>query len=467
MSLLTSRAITRIGRAACLALVAVAATLYARQAGRSESVPVGLVIVTLDTTRADRISSYGYMDVSMPALDRLAAEGIVFDQATTVAPLTLPAHTSLFTGVLPPKHGVRDNADAPLADDHPTLAGILRARGFRTAAFVGSIVLDSDRGLARGFEQYQGVIPAGRAKSPRQQRRADEVIAGATRWLDTVGDSNFFLWAHLYDAHRPYDPPGRFRSIRNPYVGEIAFMDSQIGLLMNTLERRQLLDRTLVVVVGDHGESLGEHGERDHGIFTYESVLRVPLIVRAPNVRAGRVAEVVRLTDVMPTVLDLFNISPPATDGVSLSGLMRGTRHDLGLEAYAESMYPQRLGWSPVHALRRDRFKFIEAPRPELYDLERDPFEQVNVYERYPAVANAFKHRLLELERAGRSGWNEPSPAPPSLQHRLASLGYVARTGRRIERSGDERPDPKDCMGVYNSRLGTDREVPENPGRCR
>jgi arylsulfatase A-like enzyme len=280
--------------------------------------PAGVVVITLDTTRADRLSPYGFMNVSLPHLERLAREGVVFDQATSVAPLTLPAHASLFTGLLPPRHGVRDNADPPLAEAHTTLAEVLRSHGFRTGASVGSVVLDPDRGLQQGFQQYRGVV----AGSAARQRRADSVIDDALQWLDGISGARFFLWVHLYDPHRPYDPPEPYASTygHNPYVGEIAFADAQIGRLLEALERRARLDRTVVVVAGDHGESLGERGERDHGVLIYENVLRVPLIVRGPGLAPRRVGEVVRLTDVMP------------------------------------------------------------GPRPELYDLQHDPFEDRNLY---------------------------------------------------------------------------------------
>jgi arylsulfatase A-like enzyme len=217
--------------------------------------------------------------------------------------LTLPAHTSLFTGLSPPRHGVRDNVDEALAAGHATLAETLQATGFRTGAFVGSIVPAPGRGLDRGFDEYTGpgsAVPNSAIESRARQRRADAVVTDAVQWLDSVAGSRFFLWAHLYDAHRPYDPPEPYRSAyHDPYVGEIAFADSQIGRLLGALEARRLMKDTIVIVAGDHGESLGDHGERDHGIFVYESVLRVPLVIRAPTVSPRRVSGVVRLTDVM------------------------------------------------------------------------------------------------------------------------------------------------------------------------
>jgi arylsulfatase A-like enzyme len=443
----------------CVATLALAGRWW--RAAHREPPPMGVVVITLDTTRADRLSPYGFMNVSLPHLERLAREGVVFDQATSVAPLTLPAHTSLFTGLLPPNHGVRDNADAPLAAAETTLAEVLLARGFRTAAFVGSMVLDPDRGLQQGFEQYRGVGGTGGRTPETRQRRADEVMNDAIGWLDTVGGSRFFLWTHLYDAHRPYDPPEPYRSIygHNLYIGEIAFADSQIGRLLQALEERQLLDRAVVIVTADHGESLGEHGERDHGIFVYDDVLRVPLIVRAPGLRPSRIGEVVRLTDIMPTALDLLDVPSPPVDGVSLVDLMSGRRRDLNLEAYSESLYPQRLGWSPLRALRDRRFKLIDAPRPELYDLEQDPFEERNIYDERRALAEAMTARLAALAK-GRGA----APAPErrtgvtsELQTRLAALGYVASAVTREPSGRTPLPDPKDCIGSISRQTPSGR----------
>jgi arylsulfatase A-like enzyme len=270
------------------------------------------------------------------------------DQVTTVAPLTLPAHASLFTWLLPPRHGARDNASAPLADEHVTLAELLHERSFRTAAFAGSAILNPDRGLRQGFETYGSISrdivnplpPLGRGL----ERSAGAVMDDAIRWLADAGNAPFFLWTHLYDPHRPYQAPEPSASRYDPYVAEIAYADSQIVRLLAALDARRLLDRVVVVVVADHGESLGEHGEADHGVFLYESVLRVPLIVRAPGLPPRRVPSVVRLIDVMPTVLDLLGLPVPPLDGVSLVATLNGQPADV--EAYAESLYPQRHGWN-------------------------------------------------------------------------------------------------------------------------
>jgi choline-sulfatase len=417
------------------------------------------------TTRADRLSPYGLMDVPMPGLDRLAREGVLFHQATSVAPLTLPAHASILTGLLPPRHGVRDNMDQPLAPAYTTLAELLRDRGFRTGAFVGSAIVNPDRGLSQGFDYYSGVVADDRRGADGRQRRADAVMSDAIRWLNEIGDSRFFIWTHLYDPHRPYDPPAPFKSRHlDPYIGEIAFADAQIGRLLDTLERRQLLDRTLVIVTADHGESLGEHGERDHGVFVYESVLRVPLIIRAPGVPTGRVDSVVRLVDIMPTVLDVLGVERREMDGVSLMGALRGDGSGRDLEAYAESLYPQRYGWSAVRALRDGRFKVIAAPRPELYDLERDPFEEHNLYQQRHDVADGLRRRLVALAGGTIDAYvdrGSAAAAPADLRERLAALGYVGSEVSRPLPIREDLPDPKDCIGLMRDEV----EAPGARGR--
>jgi choline-sulfatase len=230
--------------------------------------PLGVVLITLDTTRADRLTPYGYMNASMPALERLAREGVLFDQATSVAPLTVPAHASLFTGLFPPGHGVHDNAGQALSASSTTLAEILQARSFRTGAFVGSAVLNADRGLTQGFNTYRSAVSPDNRTTETRQRRANDVVGDALRWLDGIGRVPFLLWVHLYDPHRPYEPPEPYRSMyTDPYIGEIAFVDAQIGRVLTALDQDSLLENTIVVVAGDHRETRGEHCERDHGII--------------------------------------------------------------------------------------------------------------------------------------------------------------------------------------------------------
>lgn len=418
--------------------------------------PRSVIVITLDTTRADRLSVYGFNNAPMPGLERLAREGVVFDRATSVAPLTLPAHCTLFTGLFPPAHGVRDNADGALSQQQTTLAEILKARRYETAAFVGSTVLDSDRGLAQGFDYYGSVPRGGPSTGPfgAAQRPADLVMNDALRWIEGHDQTSFFAWVHLYDAHRPYAAPEPFRSeFLDPYVAEIAFADAQIARLLTVLNARHLLDRTIVLVVGDHGESLGEHGERDHGIFVYEASMQVPLIVRAPGVMARRVSELVSQVDVLPTVLDLLEIpSPPAIDGVSLVPALRGASMP-ERELYAESMYPTRFGWSPLRMVRDTRLKYIDAPRPELYDLATDPFELHDIALQRPDVIAGMRARLAAFaateKRAGLTG---SLPSEETVRA-LASLGYSS--GRPAAPSSSAL-DAKDFIQAFSLRQPAD-----------
>jgi arylsulfatase A-like enzyme len=411
--------------------------------------PSNVLIVTLDTTRADRLPAYGDQSASMPALDRLAREGVVFDNATTVAPLTLTAHTSLFTGLYPTRHGVRDNADAPLDRALPTLAEVLKGHGFRTAAFVGSSVLAAGRGLSRGFDVY-GDVDAGGARTPGRLRRpGNEVVDAALAWLNAGDDSPFLLWVHLYDAHAPYRPPEPYRSryAADPYEAAIAFADSQVARIVDALDARHQLDRTAIVVAADHGESLGQHGEDEHGIFLYDSVMHVPLLVRMPGIAPRRISSVTSLVDVMPTILDALGITPVSADGISLLPAIRGSTPPPDRSLYTESLYPQRFGWSPLRALRDGRFKLIDAPRPELYDLEADPFEQQNIYADRTVLATAMTARLAAFTEAPRQAHGDAERVPPDLRGRLAALGYVGGAPR-VDRPGAR--DPKDVIAEYN-----------------
>jgi choline-sulfatase len=409
-----------------------------------------VVVITLDTTRADYLSAYWSARVSTPNLDRLAREGAVFEQAMSVAPLTLTAHASLFTGLLPPHHGVRDNGGDPLGRDHATLAELLRARGFQTAAFVGSVVLQSTRGLARGFDVYHDGVTEDPWQRRRLRRPANEVVDDAMEWLAGQNGSPFFMWVHLYDAHAPYDVPEPYRALYadDPYAGEIAFADAQVGRVLDALDQRRLWEDTTIVIAADHGESFGSHGEQGHGIFVYQDVMHVPLIVRAPGIRPRRIAGVTSLVDVMPTVLDLVGAPPRSVDGASLVPLLTGATKTLDRDAYAESMYPARFGWSPLRALREGRFKLIVAPRPELYDLETDPTEQENLYARRPALAAAMTNRLSVIGR-GAPTIQAPTGSTTSsdVRERLAALGYVSGGGPGSVSAGVQLPDPKDRIG--------------------
>src|SRR5262245_18623510 len=347
--------------------------------------PRNLLLVSLDTVRADRLGCYHYAAAQTPNIDALAAGGLRFEQATTVVPLTLPAHSSLMTGTFPGWHGVRDNGGFYLEDDQLTLAEILRERGFRTGGFVGAFVLDRRWGIAQGFDRYFDDFDLDRFPSAAGmdmiQRPGSEVVDRALEWLQTDRQQPFFAWVHLYDAHTPYEAPEPFRSRFPPtrdgaYDAEIASADAQIGRLVDALRADGRLADTLVIVVADHGEMLGEHGELTHGFFIYEAATRIPLIVSGPGVPARVVADQVLIVDVMPTALALVGIKvPDQVQGTNLMPLARGEH--LGLVAHSESWYPRyHYGWSELRSIQDERFKMIRAPRPELYDLATDPREE-------------------------------------------------------------------------------------------
>jgi arylsulfatase A-like enzyme len=422
---------------------------------------LNLLVITLDTTRADRLGAYGY-SVQTPSIDRLAEEGVLFEQAASPAPLTLPAHGSLFTGRFPPSHGVRGNGGFFTDADHVTLAEVLRDRGFETGAFVGAYVLDATWGLNQGFSTYDdGFEPADKWRGIGNLRRpADRVVDAALDWLGTASAARFFAWVHFYDPHAPYDPPEPYRTMHadSPYVGEIGFMDAQIGRLLRFFDDRGLLDRTIVVVIGDHGESLGDHDEQTHGFFVYESAIRVPFIIRTPHaaLRGRRISDPVRTVDVMPTVLRLLQLpEPPATEGTSLIPLMTGAATRLGLGGYSEALLPRHaFGWSDLRSFRSGRYKLIAAPRPELYDLAVDPQETTNLYGARPRVGERLMNELDALEQRFEAASTATAPISidPAQAARLASLGYVsgARTPRTT-RNREGLADPKDKVGEYNT----------------
>ncbi|MCP3977790.1 MAG: sulfatase-like hydrolase/transferase [bacterium] len=412
-----------------------------------------VLLITVDTLRADRLGCYGHAAASTPAIDRLAANGVLFEEATCSVPITLPSHASILTGRDAPRHGVRHNGTYRLSDGQTTLAERLAGQGYRTAAFVGAFVLDARYGLAQGFEHYDDdVAPTGTGAVTGRynERPADAVVAAAIDWLEAVGDDErFFAWVHLFDPHAPYTPPSEFAE-HEPYDGEIAFVDSQIAQLLDSLDRRGRLRRTLIVFTSDHGEGLGEHGEMTHADLIYDSTMRVPLIVASPTLfpEGRRVADrVAGGIDVVPTVLSLLGVDYDGgeVDGVGLLTADAGPDRAI----YTESLAPLLdYGWSALHGLRRADDKFISAPRPEYYDLRSDRGELDNRYDGDPR-AKELQHRLDELT----DGWAsdiEAAAAEGELsseeRRRLESLGYTRG------RAGDERlgvKDPKSMMDLW------------------
>jgi arylsulfatase A-like enzyme/Tfp pilus assembly protein PilF len=420
---------------------------------------LNVLLITLDTTRWDRIGAYGDGSAVTPNLDRLAGQGALFEQTIAPAPLTLPAHSTIFTGLLPPRHGVRDNGGYVLDPSHQTLATALKRTGRATGAFVGAFVLDAKFGLDAGFDTYHDKFDLSRRRSISLgsiSRTAGEVVENAMPWLDEHASRPFFAWLHFYDAHSPYEPPEPFRSRfqDRPYAGEIAYVDSQVGRLLQWLDTRQLADRTIVVVIGDHGESLNEHGEGTHGLFIYESTTRVPFIIRTPySLPAGqRVKSVARSEDVMPTVLELVgDRAPDDIQGRSLLPMLAGTTEDLNLDAYSESLYARNhYGWSELRALRSGRFKYIATTRPELYDLERDPKEERNLFDERRALADRMAQELDKLAAESAKGEAGPSAVDPETRERLAALGYIGSFSSAAKKPGETLPDPKDKIDIFN-----------------
>lgn len=455
----------RRGRAAAAAglLLALALTgACRRQKGREDAAGgrFNLLLITLDTTRADRLGCYGDARAATPFLDRLAREGVRFERAYTAAPLTLPAHVSLMTGRGPQAHQVRNNGTYALRPEEATLAEELRRAGFATAAMIAAYVLESRFGLAQGFDRYDDTLDKPQGYTTfRSEITAERVYDKFRRWLDGAQASPFFCWVHFYDPHSPYAPPAPYRArfAGDLYRGEIAFMDETIGRMRHDLEERGLLENTLVVVAGDHGEGFGEHGEREHGVFCYEETLRVPLIFRLPRLFAGgrTVTRPVGLIDVLPTVLDLCGLPRPGgVQGRSLAPLLRSAKEEGAppLPLYFESLYGmEEMGWAPLSGLLSGSWKYISLPRPELYDLAADPLEKNNLYLRKNAQAKRLAHELDDLlsrtvPAAGAAALRVQQTRAD--QARLRALGYLAAgEGRTWEGSGD---DPKDGIGSLN-----------------
>jgi len=439
--------------------VAVAVGVWRLRARRDSRLSV--LVITIDTLRADHVGSYGYGAAQTPAVDALAGRGLRFTHATTVAPLTLPAHASLMTGTFPAYHGVRDNGGFYLGDDQVTLAKVLRSRGYRTGGFVSAFVLDHRWGIAQGFDRYYDDFDLGKYRIDSGldavQRPGSEVVSKAIEWLDQDAARPFLAWVHLYEPHAPYDPPEPIRSrfpatMIGAYDGEIATADAQVGRLIDHLAVAGRLDGTLVVVLGDHGESLGEHGEEQHGFFVYDADIRIPFVIAGPGVPAKVVDDRVRIVDVMPTVLQLLRVEiPTAVQGRSLLPLIRGERLDL--TAIAETWYPRHhYGWSELTSIEDGRYHFIAAPRRELYDTQLDPQELHDIAADNPSRADALERALRSFVAQTSSGRPRAGPRPvdPDVEERLRALGYVG--GSISPRALEDRPrgDPKDKIALYN-----------------
>ncbi|MHB0969249.1 MAG: sulfatase-like hydrolase/transferase [Thermoanaerobaculia bacterium] len=414
-----------------LALAALAALSIAASCSRREPATLAgsnVVLITIDTLRADHIGAYGYGPAATPNIDALARNGIRFDNAMAGAPLTLPSHATILTGMHPHRHGLRNNAAGSLPDDAATLPTSFAGAGYRTAAFVGAFVLDHRFGIGRGFETYDDEIdrdpdaPAG----IEAERPATAVVDRALQWLGVADARPFFLWVHVYDPHAPYAPPEPYRSTFNAraYDGEIAYVDAEIGRLVAAIRGMPGGEKTVIAVMGDHGEALGEHGELTHGVLLYEPTLRVPLIVQAPGLAPRTVTTPVGLADVAPTLAALVALPKLArADGVDLSAALLGGREPEQHDLYAETQYPTLFGWSGLEALRRGALKLIDSPAPELYDLASDPREAKNVYTTERRSMFALRAALDGLRSNAVAA--KPSAMDAETAQKLASLGYL------------------------------------------
>jgi len=432
-----------------------------------------IILITLDTTRADRMGFLGSTRGLTPNLDAMAKQSTVFTRAYAQAPLTPPSHASILTGTYPQFHQL-NAMQTPLAADLPYAPEILRAHGYSTAAIIGSIVLEAKvpyaPGFDRGFQTYDANFRNGNPGEDRYHttvRRGDVVVAHALAWLDKHPKGPFFMWVHLYDAHDPYDPPEPYKSryASEPYDGAIAYQDAVVGKLLRQLKTRGLYDSALLAVMADHGESLGAHGEDAHGIFLYDETIHVPLLIKLPNASAGgtRIEDQVELVDVLPTLLQVCGIEiPKQVQGASLLSLMKGRAAEGSSTveawhertAYAQSEYPRdEYGWSAERALRTGKFLYIQVPRRELYDRTADPKAEHNLASTSAAVADTLASQL-EAFRQKTSNTKEAPKATfdPRAQEALGALGYMA-SGRDVAKESptDQTADPKDKIGIANT----------------
>lgn len=426
-----------------------------------------VLLITLDTTRADRLGCYGYAGAETPVLDALAAGGIRFEDAVTVVPVTLPSHATILTGLDPPNHGLRHNGEYRLKPDSETLAELLRGQGYDTAAFVSAFVLDARFGLDRGFDRYDDEIgvpassPAGVFARPIYERSASVVTDRAISWVTgRTRERPFFCWVHYFDPHAQHAPPPPFarRFRQRPYDGEIAFMDMHIGRLLDTLETQNIVKNTLVMVVADHGEGLGDHDENTHAKLIYESTMRVPLIISCPGLFQGpHVVDevVVSIADILPTVLALLGIEDThARDGSSLLTAHTNRERLIYMETFAPYLDN---GWSPLFGLRRHHDKYILAPTPEYYDLRSDPTEMRNIHDTVSGAGLAARTLLSETlssRLADAPSFQAVAASPkaldPDTRHRLETLGY-AGTIAEVDQNDGQLPDPKEMMPVLHA----------------
>jgi len=434
---------TKSRAVAVLAVVVLSSVGCARGGYGEPRVPDGtpVVLISVDTLRSDRLPAYGYDGVKTPAIDALRRDGILFERAYTHIPLTLPAHASLLTGLLPPDHGVRDNLGYTIdAATAPLLQQTLKDAGYATGAGVSALVLRRSTGIGAGFDFFQDDIEFTTGVGIQSfQRPGAQTLDAVRPWLRSVADGPFFLFFHIFEPHTPYEPPPEHASrYPSPYDGEVAAADEVVGNLLDELRSLGVYEKAMIVFLSDHGESLGDHGEDEHGIFLYRSTLQVPLIMKLPRgQRAGQTADYpVQLIDVYPTLVSALGLPHREhLQGTPLLAQPRPEPRDNPI--YAETFFPRlHFGWSDLAALITDRHHFIDAPQPELYDLLQDPDETNNLIGREPALETDLRTALSAFQRPLMS----PAETDPETQRRLEALGYV---GRASTTDDDILPDPK------------------------
>lgn len=414
-----------------------------------------VVLISMDTTRADYLSCYGYKQKTTPNIDKLADKGYLFKETTTTIPLTLPAHTSMLTGTIPPHHGKHENKDPYFDPSNVTLAELLKMKGYSTGAFVGAQILNRSFGLNRGFDTYQDEF----AEKGASERRGEEVNRAAFDWLEKQKDSPVFLFLHYYDPHDDYDPPEPFAAKfkDSPYAGEIAYTDYCIGKVVDKLKKLDMYDSSLIIVTGDHGELLGEHGESGHMYFIYENAIKVPMIYKLPGSNGPKkINDIAGIVDIVPTVCDLLKIEPPSPiEGKSLAEYFTDTPPEPAERyLYCESLYPTKYDANTLLSLVGTRWKYIQTTRPELYDLQNDPGELKNLVEtdKHRHRARILKDRLKQvLEQTVRKEKNDQdAPLSPEALKHLQSLGYVGSSSVVEDFRFDQtKTDPKDMIAFH------------------
>ena len=417
-----------------------------------------VILISIDTCRADYLSCYGYPRPTTPNIDQFAREGILFKNVISPIPVTLPAHSSMLTGTIPPYHGVHNNINYKLAESNLTLPEILKPHGFNTAAIVSAYVLDSQFGLSQGFDYYHDEFVKIQRNIFGSERMGNETTRFALEWLDQNQDQKFFLFLHYYDPHYKYNPPEPFATEYkdNPYAGEIAFVDHCIGQVIEKLKKLNLYDSSLIVITGDHGEMLGEHGEEGHTYFIYQSAIKVPLIFKLPGqTKTGKTEYLASLIDVVPTICGLLGIETPAqVQGDDLSPYLL-QQHPLNHERYlyCESLIPTKFNANSLLGVVTDRWKYIQTTRPELYDLETDPQETNNLIYQETQRARLLQEQLKQImEQSTRRG-NPDNELKLDAQaiKRLQSLGYVASGLSEDFHFDQSRDDPKDLIEYHVS----------------